>query len=256
MSQPSVNMQSVQVTYRIFLRDMFPGWIVGMWIAYLINPRFFDDNTAIVLVAVASFIWSPVVGLLVNAIGYILFGWLLENKIADFLFGFVFRREERATQKYILHLAELIGMDKGKELQKFREELFDRLAFIIRTSGWSDRDEVVERIRGVHQTARSLAFIFGLFSLLYRSSQLPIGNTTSILGWQVFVPLALLFLFLAWFLYGYARLTEIHLLYELVSFNQLSLSILKIKEQEVKRLTLAAGDSGFAAEGTGREPAK
>jgi hypothetical protein len=153
-------MQSVQVTYRIFLRDMFPGWIVGMWIAYLTNPHFFDDNTAIALAAVASFIWSPVVGLLVNAIGYILFGWLFENKIADFLFGYVFRREERATQKYLLYLAELIGMDKGKELQKFREELFDRLTFIIRTSGWSDRDEVVERIRGVHQTARSLAFIF------------------------------------------------------------------------------------------------
>jgi hypothetical protein len=235
MSQPSVNMQSVQVTYRIFLRDMFPGWIVGMWIAYLINPHFWSDNTAIVLAAVASFIWSPVVGLLVNAIGYILLDRVLTSKRADSLFGFVFRREEQAIQKYILYLAGLIGMDKGKELQKFREELFDRLTFIIRTSGWSDRDEVVERIRGVHQTARSLAFIFGLFSLLYRASQLHIGNTISILGWQLFVPLALLFLFLAWFLYGYARLTEIHLLYELISFNQLSPSILKIKEQDENR---------------------
>jgi hypothetical protein len=227
-------MQSVQVTYRIFLRDMFPGWIVGMWIAYLINPHFWSDNTAIVLAAVASFIWSPVVGLLVNAIGYILLERVLTSKRADSLFGFVFRREEQAIQKYILYLAGLIGMDKDKELPKFREELFDRLTFIIRTSGWSDRDEVVERISAVYQTARSLAFIFGLFSLLYPSSQLHIGNT-SIFGWQLFVPLALLFLFLARFLYGYAQLTEIHLLYELISFNQLSPSILKIKEQDENR---------------------
>lgn len=161
-----------------------------------------------------------------NAVGYILFSWLLESKTAYSLFGRIFRREDQETQRYLLRLAELVGADKDERLQKFQEELFDRLPFIIRTSGWSDRDEVVERIRGIHQTARTLALIFGLFALFHGSSQLAIGNAIFIFGWQIFVPLAFLFLFLAWFLNGYARLTEVHLLYELVSSNQLPLSIL------------------------------
>lgn len=76
--QPSVSIQSVQVTYRIFLRDMFPGWLFSLWSAYLLAPNLFSDETVMIFTAIVSFLWSPIVGLLVNAVGYILLDWLLE----------------------------------------------------------------------------------------------------------------------------------------------------------------------------------
>lgn len=227
--QPSVNMQSVQVTYRIFLRDMFPGWLFGLWIAYLWVPNLFSNDTLIIFTAILSFIWSPIIGLLINAIGYILMGWFLENKVADFVFGIFFRKENRTIHNYVTSLAKMLGIEKSEQLAKFREELFDRLTFIIRTSGWSDKDEVVERIRGIHQTARTLSFVSALFTIIDGSRLIVIhtSNAFSLYSWQISLPLVFVFLFLAWFLNEYARLTELHLLYELILLKHLPVSILQ-----------------------------
>lgn len=123
----------------------------------------------------------------------------------------------------------MIGIENGEQSAKFREELFDRLTFIIRTSGWSDKDEVVERIRGISQTARTLSFVSALFTVVDGSRLIVIhtSNPFSLYSWQISLPLAFTFLFLAWFLHEYARLTELHLLYELISLKYLPVSILK-----------------------------
>ncbi|MEM4204157.1 MAG: hypothetical protein QXS54_08825 [Candidatus Methanomethylicaceae archaeon] len=231
--QPSVNMQSVQVTYRIFSRDMFPGWLFSLWTTYLLAPNLFSNDTLIIFTAIASFIWSPIVGLLINAAGYILLGWLLENKVADFIFGIFFRKENRTIYNYVATFAKMIEIEKDEQLAKFREELFDRLTFIIRTSGWSDKDEVVERIRGIHQTARTLSFVSALLTIVDGSRLIVIhtSNPFFLRSWQITLPLAFVFLFLAWFLNEYARLTELHLLYELISLKHLPVSIIKSNEK-------------------------
>ncbi len=98
MDKHPINLPSVQVTYRIFMRDMLPGWVTGTVVAYGFAPKAFEDTTLIISIFLLAIIWSPIVGLLVNTLGYILFEGILDNKFIRFLFGVLYKANAEARE--------------------------------------------------------------------------------------------------------------------------------------------------------------
>jgi hypothetical protein len=221
--QSPLNLPSVQVTYRIFLRDMLPGWITGMVVAYGLAPKAFEDTTLTISIFLLALIWSPIIGLLINTLGYIFFEWILDSKFVQLLYRAIFRRNTEATETFgrkIIDLACGTNAPDDRKLPMLKE-LKRRSSYLIRAAGWSEKDELVERVHGVLQSARSLSFVSFVFALL-------LGNKTftwyeyDVNCWPVLVVAGLILLVVSCFLTQYATVVDIRLLYELLLLGLVS----------------------------------
>jgi hypothetical protein len=223
-----LSLPSVQVTYRIFLRDMLSGWIAGMMIAYGLAPKAFHDTALLISIFLLALIWSPIVGLLINTLGYMFLEWILTSSFIKFLFRFFFREQVEATETLVKKMIELaydgnIADDKKPSLL---EELKTRAHFIVRAAGWSEKDELIERVHGIMQTARTLSFTSFAFALL-------LGDKTfawyenNIIFWHVLLVTGVILLLVACFLTQYASVQDIRLLYELVLIGDVSTTVIK-----------------------------
>jgi hypothetical protein len=223
-----INLPSVQVTYRIFLRDMLPGWIMGMVVAYGLAPKAFENTPLLISIFLLALIWSPIAGLLVNTLGYILFEWILDSKFIRFLFSALFRANAEAKEtfgKKIIDLACGADIPDDRKLLLL-EELKRRSPFLIRAAGWSEKDEIVERVHGVLQAARSLSFMSFAFALLLGQKTF-IWYSNNITLWHVLLITGFVLLLIACFLTQYATVVDIRLLYELLLQGAVSPSVIR-----------------------------
>ncbi len=239
-NQPPIGLPSVQVTYRIFLRDMLPGWIFTMGAVYIFLPQVFKSDLIAITVILVAFVWSPVIGLLVNTMGYMTLEWILDSKAVRFLYSRIFMSNANRVDEYMHKIINLVygshhpsGEKTGDDRQLFADRstaLIRRAHFILRVAGWSERDELVERIHGILQTARSLVFLAIVAAVVFRENMvaLPFSHSLiSVAGWQVFLLFATVFLVVACFLAQYAKLVDLQLLYELIVTNRIPVSAIR-----------------------------
>jgi len=223
-----LSLPSVQVTYRIFLRDMLPGWISSIAIAYGLLPKAFQDSPSLIAVSVISLIWSPIIGLLVNTLGYIFLEWILDSRLTRFLFNVLFKTNTEAIETFGKKIVSLTCGENLSDNTKssMLKELKRRSHFLIRATGWSEKDELVERVHGILQTARSLSFMcFVSVGLFGNKIFTWYGN--DIAAWFALLILGFVFLVVACFLTQYATAVDIRLLYELILTGAISPNIIK-----------------------------
>jgi hypothetical protein len=226
--QLPLNLPSVQVTYRIFLRDMLPGWISGMAIAYGLAPILFQETTLIVATFLLTLIWSPIIGLLVNTLGYIFFEWALESSFSESLFKFFFRANSKSIESFGKKTIKLVygASVPDNESMLLLKELKQRCYFLFRATGWSEKDELAERLHGLLQTARSLSFMCFVLAILFGNSTIRwYGSDIKTL--PVLVVAGFVFLLIAIFLTQYSKVVDIRLLYELILVGGISPTVVK-----------------------------
>jgi hypothetical protein len=126
---------------------------------------------------------------------------------------------------------KIITLAYGKNLSEdikssILKELKRRSHFLIRATGWSEKDELVERVHGILQTARSLSFMCFIFAILFGNRTISwYGNNIAV--WLVLIIAGSVFLVIACFLTQYATVVDIRLLYELILMGAISPNIIR-----------------------------
>ncbi len=246
--QNSIALPSVQISYRVFLRDMLPGWVLILGLVYVVVPAAFGQDQSIFVyaaIALTALVWSPVVGLMVNALGYMALEWIVTNKRIDALYALVFRNNTKTKKEYLLRIIKLAfgsGVSSGEETAQKEEVLGEegkfveaRVGYLLRVSGFHGRDDLSERIHAVNQSARSMAFLSALAAISIaiskleaRGLDLSLSRTPlSTLDTRPFIFLAIVFLIICCFAMRYAKYLDIRLLHELIVMNTVPLSAVR-----------------------------
>ena len=243
-NQTPISLPSVQVTYRIFLRDMFPGWIFTIGLIYIFAPDIFQKEIPVIILFITAFIWSPITGLLVNILGYMFLQRVVKNRSLNRVIEFVFKQNTNRRIEYSNKIYELVfgsgDLQKRGKKRVANSKIDDinfmegRSHFLLRASGWSGRDELVERVHGVFQSSRSLAFLSFIAILPFYSHTIKFRQV-EIYGWLFFFLLGILFLIISSFLHHYSKLVDIQLLYELITTGQISVSTMRGEISESKK---------------------
>ena len=239
-NQQPIGLPTVQVSYRIFLRDMFPGFVTIIGAVAVVAPDIFKTDLVTVAIVLLAVLWSPAVGLMVNALGFMLLDGIVNIKRLDLVYSRLLsenakRREELAHQ--IIALAYCSGASSQEEPtqieQLFRERqqsIERRASYLLRVAGWSERDELIERIHAIMQSSRSMVFLCIVAIIAFANNQftLPIGGVRVLVpAWVLFLVLGFIFFVVSAFAARYVKYLDLTLMHEMIVMGKIPISAIR-----------------------------